>query len=166
MAEPSLRSKALIALVVAMALTIWAASALADGWLVGAEDERERAERLEQYLGGFSAAMWEVGERYERVEQALADANWALAGYHWEKIQGAIDGGMMKRPGRAASAEALFLGEPWQNLADALDAGDPARIGPAFATARDACVACHIAEDVEYMNDQPMFRRALPLAAD
>jgi len=82
-----------------------------DGWLTGAPDQATKDERLEKYLRGFDQPMWEVGERYERVEQALRDENWALAAYHWEKIQATIEGGLMKRPKRRANAEALFLGE-------------------------------------------------------
>lgn len=39
-----------------------------DGWLSGAPDQAARDERLERYLRGFDQPMWEVGERYQRVE--------------------------------------------------------------------------------------------------
>lgn len=134
-----------------------------DGWLTGAPDQATKDERLEKYLRGFDQPMWEVGERYERVEQALRDENWALAAYHWEKIQATIEGGLMKRPKRRANAEALFLGELWKGLHEALESQDPARIGPAFARAKGACMACHAAEQVPFVNDQPLFREPLPL---
>lgn len=134
-----------------------------DGWLTNAPDEATRNERLERYLRGFDQPMWEVGERYQRVEQALHDKNWALANYHWEKIQATIEGGLMKRPKRRANAEALFLGEPWKGLQEALRSEDPERIGPAFARAKGACMACHAAENVAFMNDQPLFRTPMPL---
>lgn len=50
-----------------------------DGWLTGAPDQASKDERLERYLRGFDQPMWEVGERYAHVEQALRDGNWALA---------------------------------------------------------------------------------------
>lgn len=71
----------------------------------------------------------------------------------------------MKRPKRRANAEALFLGEPWEGLHEALESQDPARIGPAFARAKSACMACHAAERVPFINDQPLFREPLPLQA-
>jgi len=135
----------------------------ADGWLTGAPDEATRNERLERYLRGFDQPMWEVGERYRHVEQALQDENWALAQYHWKKIRRTIEGGLMKRPARRANAELLFLGKPWDDLNVALESGDPLRISPAFAQAKGACMACHAAENVAFMNDQPLFRSALPL---
>lgn len=134
-----------------------------DGWLTGAPDQQARTERLEQYLRGFDQPMWEIGERYQRVEQALRDENWELAAYHWDKIKSTLEGGVMKRPARGKNAEALFLGAPWQDLDSALAKATPADIGPAFARAKNACMACHAAENVAYMNDQPLFREPLPL---
>ncbi|HEJ2567843.1 TPA: hypothetical protein ACKR7L_001415 [Pseudomonas aeruginosa] len=134
-----------------------------DGWLSGAPDQATRDERLERYLRGFDQPMWEVGERYRHVEQALRDENWALAAYHWEKIRTTIEGGLMKRPKRRPNAEALFLGEPWKAMHEALESRDPARIAPAFARAKGACMACHAAEKVPFINDQPLFREPLPL---
>ncbi|KSF66371.1 hypothetical protein AO941_20930 [Pseudomonas aeruginosa] len=107
--------------------------------------------------------MWEVGERYRHVEQALRDENWDLAAYHWEKIRTTIEGGLMKRPKRRPNAEALFLGEPWNAMHEALESRDRARIAPAFARAKGACMACHAAEQVPFINDQPLFREPLPL---
>lgn len=132
-------------------------------WLQDAPSDDERFMRLARYLRGFDQPMWEVGERYQRVEQALRDQNWDLAAYHWEKIKSTIEGGLMKRPKRRANAEALFLGQPWQAFNDALKSGDAKQIGPAFGQAKGACMACHAAEKVGFMNDQPLFRAPLPL---
>lgn len=82
---------------------------------------------------------------------------------HWDKIRTTIKGGLMKRPKRRANAEALFLGEPWTHMLEALESRDPTRIGPAFAQAKAACMACHAAEQVPFINDQPLFRAPLPL---
>lgn len=110
--------------------------------------------------------MWEVGERYGHVEQALRDRNWLLAAYHWEKIRVTIEGGLMKRPKRRANAEAIFLGEPWDDLRNALERQDEQAIAPAFARAKGACMACHAAEQVPFINDQPLFRSPLPLSVE
>jgi len=58
-----------------------------------------------------------------------------------------------------ASAEKIFLGAPWEQLSAALKTSDVAAIGPAFDRAKAACEGCHVAEQVAFMNDQPMFRR-------
>ncbi|WP_305041014.1 hypothetical protein [Geoalkalibacter sp.] len=126
-------------------------------WLTGA-DEKTRAERLEHYLGGFSSAMQDTGLRYAHVKQAIADGNWDLAQYHWGKIATAIENGLMKRPARRANAEAIFLNRAWEPLAAALKEKNGESIAKAFQQARQACMACHVAEKVPFMNDQPLFR--------
>jgi hypothetical protein len=131
-------------------------TAQADDWLIDA-DEDTRAERLSSYLGGFSSAMWEVGERWERMARAIRDENHELAHYHWDKIGDAIRGGYMKRPARQANADALFLDGIWKVYLETLESGDGEAIRKQFGQARDACMACHVAEDVPFMNNQPMF---------
>jgi mono/diheme cytochrome c family protein len=158
----STRHLALAGAIVALAALTSSPLAQGNRWLVDAPDERTRFERLETYLRGFDQPMWEVGMRYEHVEQAIADRNWALASYHWDKVKTTIDNGLMKRPARRASAEKLFLGAPWEQLSAALKNADVAAIGTAFDRAKAACQACHVAEKLAYMNDQPMFRRSAP----
>ena len=145
-------------LIVALTATFFliALPAQADDWLIDT-DEDTRAERLSSYLGGFSAAMWEVGNRWEHMVQAIRDDNFDLAHYHWDKIGDAIRGGYMKRPARQANADALFLDSIWGQYLETLESGDGEAIREQFGEARGACLACHVAEDVPFMNDQPMF---------
>ncbi len=145
-----------LTLALTTSLLLLALPAQAGDWLTDA-DEDTRAERLSSYLGGFSAAMWEVGNRWERMAQAIRDDNFELAHYHWDKIGSAIRGGYMKRPARQANADALFLDGIWKRYLDTLESGDGETIRKEFGQARDACMACHAAEDVPFMNDQPMF---------
>lgn len=133
-----------------------------DGWLLGADSDRERFENLESYLGGFSYAMWEVGHRYEGVYEALERDNFELAAYHWDKIGSAITGGYMKRPGRQANSDAIFMDEVWGQVQQDIESGDSDRAWTGFETGRAACMACHVAEDVSYMNDQPLFELRAP----
>lgn len=126
-------------------------------WLTDA-DEDTRYERLEYYLGGFSSAMRETGERYRHAEQAIYDENYELAYYHWDKIKGAIERGAMKRPDRRENAEAMFLNSAWEVLAEALQKPEEHDVRGAFQQAKGACMACHSAEEVPFMNDQPLFR--------
>ena len=45
---------------------------------------------------------------------------------------------------------------------DCLRSGEPARAWRGFERAKAACAACHQAEDVDYMNNQPVFDLAAP----
>lgn len=128
-----------------------------NNWLTGADD-KTRAARLELYLGGFSTAMQDTGLRFAHVKQAIADENWELARYHWSKIATAIENGLMKRPARRANAEAIFLKRAWEPLDQALAEKKGEAVQAAFQKAREACMACHAAEKVPFMNDQPLFR--------
>ena len=107
--------------------------------------------------------MWEVGERYEKLYAALLRGNFELASYHWAKIKLTIENGILKRPARRASAETFLLtGTTWASVDEALRSGDPAKAWKGFEAARASCIACHEAERVGYMNDQPMFSDLLP----
>jgi hypothetical protein len=128
-------------------------------WLLDAKDDKERFKRIEDMFGGFSGAMIIVGERFDRTYDAIADGNPELARYHWSKVKEAIEAGYLRRPGRETNAVHMFLEGPWKPLSDALGAKDNAKAKEAFLAARSACMACHIAEKVAFMNDQQRFRR-------
>ncbi len=131
---------------------------VSDGWIGSLDSDAERFRAIESYLGGFSSAMWEVGERYRHLHQALEDDNLELASYHFEKIGDAIRNGYRKRPGRRANAEALFMDTVFEPAAAVFADGDASAAWETFEEVRAACVACHAAEDVPFMNDQPMLR--------
>ena len=67
----------------------------------------------------------------------------------------------MKRPRRAASAEAVFLGSPWDAIDRQLQQHNRASALAAYTRASAACQACHVAENVGYFNRQPLFEREL-----
>lgn len=126
-------------------------------WLLVAKSDEERFKLIQRQMRGFDQPMWEVGERFERLHDALERENYELATYQWDKIKTAIENGMAKRPARAANANALFLGEPWDEVRTGLASGERDKAWAAFDTARIACQSCHQAEKVEYMNDQAVF---------
>jgi len=128
-------------------------------WLLDVAESDDRFMRIEQQFGGFSGAMWAVRERYERVYEALVDGNLPLAAYHWDKIGEHIRLGYLRRPGRRPNADALFLDGQWQAAGKVFQGEDIAAARAAFLEARKACMACHVAERVPFMNDQPLFRR-------
>ncbi|SEA59789.1 hypothetical protein [Alkalimonas amylolytica] len=128
-------------------------------WLLEASSDEERFARIEKMFAGFSGAMAEVGARYQHSYDAIVDENYALASYHWDKLGAAIQLGYFRRPGRADNAKAIFLQTAWPQLTQALDEGDTTKIQRSFLHARSACMACHVAEQVPFMNDQPLFRQ-------
>lgn len=136
------------------------------GWVTGAPDDATRFKHIEKYLRGFDQPMWEVGERYEKIHDALSRRNFDLALYHWDKIKVTIENGTMKRPARKANADAMFLDETWQDLRDDFASRNSARAWAAFGRARTTCMACHQAEQVEFVNDQSLFQDLLPPESD
>jgi len=130
-----------------------------DRWLIDAKTETERLALIEKMFGGFSNAMWAVGERYQSTFDAIHDRNYDLARYHWEKLKDAIQLGVVRRPKRRANADALFFEGPWKSLSNALASSDASSIKIAFFEAKTGCMACHAAEKVPFMNQQPLFRR-------
>lgn len=131
-------------------------------WLAEADDDATRFARLEYYLAGFSPSMWEAGERYAQLHEAIKRENYDLALYHWDKIRDVIERGVMKRPGRRANAEAILLDSVWPEARDAFASRDRDTAREALASVRSACMACHVAERVPFMNDQPLFTDLLP----
>lgn len=131
-------------------------------WLLSAPDDESRFRLLQTQLRGFDQPMWEVGERFERLHTALGRGNYPLTAYHWEKIRTAIENGIAKRPKRRENAEAMFLKPVWSDVDADLKSGDAARAWAAFTRAKTACQGCHQAEQVPFMNDQPVFDLAAP----
>lgn len=130
-----------------------------DNWLLDAKDDMERFMRIQQMFGGFSAAMLVVGERYDRTYDAIAEGNHELASYHWKKIKEVIELGYLRRPAREANSVALFLKGPWASTGEALASKETSKAREGFLASRQACLVCHLAEKVPFMNDQPRFRR-------
>lgn len=130
-----------------------------DNWLLEAKDDTARFERIQQMFGGFSASMQVVGERYGKTYDAVSEGNFDLANYHWKKIKDAIELGYFRRPAREANSVALFLNIPWPSTAEAIASKDKEKAKEAFLSARSACMSCHMAENVPFMNNQPLFRK-------
>lgn len=132
-----------------------------DNWLLDAKDDAQRFKLIQQMFGGFSMSMQLVGERYDRTYDAITDGNYDLANYHWKKIKETIELGYLRRPAREANAVAIFLKGPWVSVSEALALKDEAKAKERFLMASSACMACHVAEKVPFINDQPKFRRTV-----
>lgn len=128
-------------------------------WLTHAKNDEQRFERLEIYLRGFDQPMWEVGERFVQMSSAIDRSNYALAIYHWKKIRKTIMNGLMKRPARKPNADAMLLNSTWQEIMNLLEKSDKKSAEEALNKAAMICIACHAAEQVEFVNDQPLFDR-------
>ena len=127
-------------------------------WLLDANDDRERFRRLQIYAGGTYEQMWQIGYRYEQVYRAIVDENWELGLHHWTKLRDVLNVALMKRPNRTPNAEAIFLDTAWDQLEDALESGSSDAAREAFFVKRAACMACHVAEEMVFLNDTPIFR--------
>jgi hypothetical protein len=126
-------------------------------WLLDARTDQERFRRLQIYSGGTDQQMWQMGYRYEQVYRAIVDQNWQLGSYHWGKLRDVFNVALMKRPNRTPNAEGLFLKNEWQLLDSALKSGDAAASKKAFLAEREACIACHVAEGMAFLNNTPIF---------
>lgn len=131
-------------------------------WLINEKDERERLILLQNYLRGFSVTMWEVGERYKHIYSSLQDENYDLAIYHWKEIGKSIKSGYMKRPGRQANSDAMFMNSLYGDVLESFESRDIKKAWKGFSAGRNACMACHNAENIPWMNNQPLFRDTTP----
>jgi hypothetical protein len=135
-------------------------------WLLDAKDDQERFRRIQIYAGGTHEQMWQIGYRYQQVYQAIIDENWELGLHHWGKLRDVLNVALMKRPNRTPNAEALFLDSTWKRLEDAFESGEPAAIRETFLMERGTCMACHVAEQMPFLNDTSIFRDTASFPAD
>lgn len=134
----------------------------ADNWLVNEKDADKRVEMIQEQFGGFGTAMREVGDRWNSIHAALERNNLELALHHWEEIHEAMEHGVLRRPGRKANADAYFMDSVWDEVKADFASADPARAWRGFEKGRTACMACHVAEEMPFLNDQAMFDRRTP----
>jgi hypothetical protein len=157
--------------IVLTSVTLGAAPAhCADGkltekdWLLNAPDDTERFRLLQQQLRGFDQPMWEVGERFRSLHEALKRRNFELAAYHWMKIGTTVRNGIAKRPEHVVNARKFLLDEVHGQVEADLRKGDYATAVRAFERAKSACIACHHGQDVSWVNDQSLFELKLSAA--
>jgi hypothetical protein len=129
-------------------------------WLLDANDDIERFRRLQVVLGGTDIPMMEVGYRYEQLYEAILKNNWNMGIYHWEKLRDRMNTAAMKRPVRTQNLEDMFLESGvWKAMHDALTSGNADKVRAQFLTVRQTCMACHVAEKVSFLNDNPVFAK-------
>src|SRR4030066_362588 len=72
-----------------------------------------------------------------------------------ESPEGESKGGLL-------DAEAILLNTTWAEVNEAFGTRDAGKAWAAFDKARNACMACHVAESVPYMNNQHLFDLSRP----
>ena len=117
-------------------------------WLTGTTNEKFHD--VERHLGGFGAAMWEVGYRYTALYWAGEDENWLYADYQLDKLVGAINLAMERRVGRAASAR-IFLDESVPHMQEGIESENKETFRQKFALFRAGCNACHAREELGFI---------------
>ncbi len=117
-------------------------------WLKG--DKKYLIETIEEQFGGFSATMMEVSYRFEELYWAGLDENWEYADHQLEHIEEAIEAGIVRRPERKLNAE-LFLKADHSKMQTIIDNKDSEGFMDAIETYKNACVACHMREEVSFI---------------
>ena len=64
----------------------------------------------------------------------------------------------MKRPARKKNAEQILFNSTWQQVFNDFQSKENTRAWQGFEKATSACLACHAAERVSFVNNQPLFR--------
>ncbi len=131
-----------------------------NNWLLDANDDTERFRRLQVMASGTDIPMWEIAYRYEELYVAIQKNNWEMGAYHWDKLRDRMNTASMKRPARTQNMEGMFLESGvWKSMRDALTSKSPEKTREQFQAVRQACIVCHVAENVGFLNDSSVFKR-------
>ena len=129
-------------------------------WLLDANDDAERMRRLELWGGAGDLEMQDIAHRLEELHSAIQKQNWDLGVYHLEKMRGRMVVAGIKRPTRTQNLEEVFLDSGvYKAMHDALNSKNPDQARIAFQNTRQACMACHAAEKLAFINDSAVFKR-------
>ncbi|MEQ1536235.1 MAG: hypothetical protein ABL923_10190 [Burkholderiaceae bacterium] len=129
-------------------------------WLLDANDDVERMRRIELWAGAGDLEMQDIAHRFEELHSALQKGNWDLSIYHLEKIRGRMTVAGIKRPTRTQNMEEVFLDSGvYKSMHDSLTGKNIEQARIAFQNARSACMTCHTAEKLGFINDSTVFKR-------
>lgn len=130
-----------------------------ESWIRGDVDQRFTL--VAKHLRGFDVAMVETGYRYGELYWAGEDRNWDYAAYQLEKIETAVANGLERRPKRAASA--AMLAPAVERVRSAIARRDTPGFAQSFAQLTQTCNACHVAEQVAFVQVAPPPQRQSPV---
>jgi hypothetical protein len=129
-------------------------------WLMDANDDIERMRRLELWGGAGDLEMQEIAHRLEELHSAIQKENWDLGIYHLEKMRGRMLVAAIKRPTRTQNLEDMFLDSGiYTSMQNALTSKNAELARVMFEDTRLACMACHTAEKLAFINDSSVFKR-------
>lgn len=127
-----------------------------NGWLKGTT--QEKLHELANQQAGTGRAMMEVGYRYQELYWAGAEGNWEYAEHQLEEIEITLNLALVRRPERAASAQA-FLNYSIPELEKVIEQADTLQFLKAFTAFTAGCNACHIAEKMPFLNvEEPEYK--------
>lgn len=136
-----------------------------NNWLLDADNDTERFRRLQVVMSGTDIPMWEITYRYEELYVAIQKNNPEMGLYHWNKIRDRMNTSAMKRPARTRNIEGMFLESGvWESMRDALKSKSSERMREEFMVVREVCMACHVAENLGFLNDSSVFKRTKSFA--
>jgi hypothetical protein len=129
-------------------------------WLLDANDDSERFRRIELWAGAGDLEMQDIAHRLQELHAAIQGEKWELAIYHLEKLRGRMIVATLKRPTRTQNMEAVFLDSGiYKTMHDALTSRKSEAARHAFQSVRQACMGCHAAEKIGFINDSAVFRQ-------
>jgi hypothetical protein len=131
-----------------------------NSWLLDADSDRDRFQRIEAAMRGLDVTMFEIGARFGTLHDAIERGNFGLAQHEAARIGEAARVGMLKRPGFRHGEGVDYLGAvEWTALTRALQARDIQRSRAAFLDVRRSCTACHATQNMGYLNESDVFDR-------
>jgi hypothetical protein len=134
-------------------------------WLTDANDDAERMRRLELWGGAGDLEMQDIANRLQELHNAIERENWDLGIYHLEKMRGRMLVAAIKRPTRTQNLEDVFLDSgTYTAMHNALTSKNAERSRAMFENTRLACMACHTAEKLTFINDSTIFKRVASFA--
>jgi hypothetical protein len=129
-----------------------------NSWLLDADSDRDRFERIEAAMRGLDVTMLEIGVRFGTLHDAIERGNFRLAQHEASRIGEAARVGMLKRPGFRHGDGVDYLGATeWTALTTALRASDVQGSRAAFLEVRRSCTACHESQGMGYLNTSDVF---------
>lgn len=126
--------------------------ATSSNWLMQIDKNDEKFSVIQKQFRGFDTAMMEVGYRYDAIKKALEAKNYELAHYHLEKIKLSIENGYVRRPARKEASQNFFLSTTYEEFKKALELKNDVQIVNKFNDVKNSCNACHINQNVGFIN--------------
>lgn len=121
-------------------------------WLMDTNNTQDKFKKIQRQFRGFDLAMVEVGYRFNSFYFALKDENYPLAEYQIDKIKKAIVNGAERRPKRKHNSKIFFLDTQYKSIKEALAKKEPKKIWQEYNQTKQSCNACHVAENVPFIN--------------